>query len=110
MLFSYGNGEYCERGKSFRGEIVLGEHKLYLRRDQDDLAQTYVPLEKIERIRMTWSGLEVQVRPSVAASYAAVIKGSRARINDLARDLARERKLVKRFLKKEWVDETFFDR
>jgi len=110
MLFSYGNGEYVEQGKVSRGEIVLGDHKLYLRSGQGDITRTYIPLEKIERVKRNFQGLEVHVRPSVMASYVALIRGDRRNIKSLIQDLAKRRGLVKRFWKREWYDNSFFDR
>jgi len=110
MLFSYGSGEYIEQGKVSPGEIVLGEHKLYLRSSQGDITRTYIPLEKIERVKRCSGGVEVHVRPSVMASYVAVIKGDRRNISSLIQDLSKRRGLVKRFWRREWYDDSFFDR
>ena len=104
MEFSYGHGIYVEGEKKFEGQIVLGEHKLFLRDASGDLAQTYVPVEKIERIRKTNLGLEVTVRPSIYFRYTALIKGDRQHISELVKDIVRRRGLKRRFLKNEWAE------
>ena len=110
MLFSYGKGEYFEGTKRASGELVLGEHKFYLRGASGDLVQTYVPLEKIERIKRTWSGLELHVRPTMVSSYRALIKGQARHLRELLKDLVARRGLRKRFLFPEWSDQDFFGR
>ena len=51
MEFHYGQGVYIEGQKRFEGEIVLSEHKLFLKDAQkQDIAPTFIPLEKIEKV------------------------------------------------------------
>ena len=107
MEFSYGQGNYIEGEKRLQGQIILGEHKLYLRNADGDLAQSYVPLEKIERIRKTKSGVEVHVRPSTYFRYIALFNGEKKLLSDLVRDIAKRRGLKKQFLKNEWVESEY---
>ena len=72
-----------------------------------DLAQTYVPLEKIERIRKARSGVEVYVRPSTYFRYMALFKGEKKHLIDLVRDIAQRRGLKKQFLRNEWVEDDY---
>lgn len=104
MEFSYGQGNYIEGEKRLQGQIILGEHKLYLRNTDGDLAQSYIPLEKIERIRKTGSGVEVHVRQSTYFRYMALLNGEKKLLSDLVRDIAKRRGLKKQFLKNEWVE------
>lgn len=113
MIFSYGNGEYLEGEKHIKGQIILGEHRLYLKGPQGDLTQTYIPLEKIERIKRVSvrpvlknvAGLDIHVRPSLLIKYVVCLKGEKKYIADLIRDLVSRRGLKKKFLKNEWFDE-----
>ncbi len=107
MEFSYGQGTYIEGEKKLEGQIILGDHKLYLKDANGDLAQTYVPLEKIERIRKTRAGVEVHVRPSTSFRYIAVLNGEKKLLSGLVRDIAKRRGLKKRFLKNEWVESEY---
>ena len=83
MLFSYGEGEYIEGIRHFKGEIVLSEHKLYLRSKNGDFAQTYIPLERIERIKSTFTGVMIFVRFSILECYKMILKGQRKLLSDL---------------------------
>jgi hypothetical protein len=105
MEFSYGAGEYVEGDKKIEGKIILSEHKLYLKGPQGDLAQSYIPLEKIEGLRKTTHGMEVHVRPSLAYRYVALIKGENKHLSELTKDIVERRGLKKRFLRNEWVEE-----
>ena len=106
MVFSYGQGEYCEGPKRVKGQIVLSEHKLYLRGPEGDIAPTYVPLEKIEKVRKTRQGVEVYVRPSLVERYTALFRGERKHLASLLKDLVARRGLRKRgFWANEWVEE-----
>ena len=104
MEFSYGNGEYIEGEKKFAGKIILSEHKLFLKDQSGDIPQTYIPLEKIERLRAVKGGMEVHIRPSLYFQFTALIRGERKLVADLIKDLVKARGLKKQFLRSEWVD------
>ena len=104
MEFSYGQGIYIEENKKLEGQIVLSEHKLYLKDKNGDLAQTYIPLEKIERIRKTRQGVEIHARPTLYYRFVALIKGEKKYLSELTRDLVRRRGLKKQFLRSEWIE------
>jgi len=107
MEFSYGQGVYDEEGKKFEGQIILSEHKLYLKGADGDLAQTYIPLEKIERLRKMRQGVEIYVRPSISSRYVASLKGENKYLSELIRDLVQRRGLKKRFLRNEWIESEY---
>lgn len=104
MLFSFGEGEYFRGSQRFGGQIILGEHKLYLKGPQGELPLTFIPLEKIVRMRRTLAGLEFYVRASMLESYAVLIKGQRRLLSELIKELSARRGLKKQFLRAEWVD------
>ena len=104
MEFSYGQGTYTEGDKRLEGQIILGDHKLYLRNSDGDLAQSYIPIEKIERIKKIRSGIEVHTRPSLYYRYVAVFTGDRKHLSSLVKDIVKRRGLKKKFLKSEWVE------
>jgi len=104
MEFSYGPGQFIEGDKKFKGEIILGQYKLYLRDSSGDLAQTYIPLDKIERIRQTRRGVEIYVRLSIYFRYVTLFEGERQHITELIKDLVKKRALKKQFLKNEWIE------
>ena len=106
MLFSYGEGEYIEGSRHLKGEIVLSEHKLYLRSKNGDFTQTYIPLERIERIKSTFAGVIVFVRPSILEYYHVLLKGQRKLLSDLVKDLVQYRGLKKRVFVREWFDDS----
>ncbi len=114
MIFSYGNGEYLEGNIHVKGQIILGEHRLYLKGAQGDLTQTYIPLEKIERIKIKSRGarlrapameIEVHVRPSLIVKYVVLLTGEKTHLSNLVKDIVKCRGFKKKFLKKEWFDD-----
>jgi len=104
MEFSYQQGTFIEGDKVIEGEIILSEHKLYLRSPSGDLTETYIPLEKIERIKKSSGSLDVHVRPSITIRYVACFKGEAKHISSLAKELVSRRGLKKKFLRNEWVE------
>ena len=105
MTFSYGPGEYKDGLFSARGEILVSAHKLYLRDNGADIPRTYVPLEKIIRLRLRWSCLEVDVVPNMMSRYTAIINGKRSVLKSVVRDLVSQRGLKRVFFRWEWYDE-----
>ncbi len=104
MEFSYGQGAYKEGAKDFSGQIILAEHKLFLRDGQTDILETYVPLEKIEVLCKKGSAMTVFVRPSLYFQYEAIFSGEAKHINELVKDIVKRRGLKKKFWKSEWVE------
>lgn len=104
MVFSYGEGEYIQGDMHLKGEILLSEHKLYLRDRQQELSQTFVPLEKIKKVRRDADGLELDVELSIMIQYTARLRGAKKQMADLCKDLVRARGLKKRFLRREWYE------
>ena len=104
MEFSYGQGRYMEGARDYKGEMSLSEHKLYLRDSGGDITQTYIPLDKIERLRKTRKGIEVHIRPSVSFRYVAHLTGDKKHLSELAHDIVQRRGLKKQFLRSEWIE------
>ena len=104
MIFSYGNGVYQEGKKRLEGTITLSEHKIYLRLGQEDLTASYVPLEKIDYLRLTGKSLQVHVKPTISSQFIAVFTGESLQIKELAKDLVQRRGFKKKFLKNEWYE------
>lgn len=104
MDVTYGQGEYIEDQKHFDGKVILSEHKLFLRGSEGDYAPTYIPLEKIEKIKQTGSGLEVYVFPGIMSRYVAVFKMEKVKMKELVLDLVSRRGLKKKFFSNVWED------
>lgn len=104
MFFSYGEGQYIEGDKNILRQIILGEHKLYLKGPQGDLTQTYIPLEKIVKLKKIPKGLEIHVRPSITIKYIAFLYGDKSKISDLIKDLVSMRGFKKVFWRNEWIE------
>ncbi|MFP4472911.1 MAG: hypothetical protein ACLFPX_03450 [Candidatus Omnitrophota bacterium] len=108
MTFTYGEGKYTRGPVTVRGQILLNEHKLFLRCDGEDLTQTFVPLEKIQRVQKGWSWAVFRVIPSPALRYEVRIETERQNIRELVKDVARLRQLQSRFFGFIWEDRDFF--
>ena len=108
MEITFGEGSYIENKNSYNGLIVVDDFKIYLKEKGESLADTYIPLDKIERVRLTLSGVEIQVKLSASRIYCAFLKGKRANLNKLVTYLVKKLSLKKRFLKKEWKGEISF--
>ena len=106
MEFSYGKGIYLEGSKHIEGEIILGDYKLYLRGTKGDLAQTYIPLDKIKRIFKKGKSIHLHVHPSISFQYVAIIQGEKKLMLDLLKDVVQKRGLKKKFLCNEWIEES----
>ena len=104
MNIGYGHGTYIEGDKKVEGQIILDEHKIFLRSVGSDLVQTFVPLEKIEHLRLSSDGLEMEVRPSLTYRYRALIKGERDMLHEMAREIVVRRNFHKRIFKNEWFE------
>ena len=102
--FSYGQGTYHEGDHHLEGKIVLGEHKLYLKGEKGDLATTYIPLEKITRLKLNGNKLTAFVRPSLSYNYVVTLQGEKKLITDLTNEIILRRGLRKKFLVKEWFE------
>ena len=105
MEILYGQGEYIQSNRRFSGKILLGDYKLYFKDDKGDISSTYIPLEKIERIKKTFKGLQVHVRLSAATGYCALIKAEKKNTEELIGELVKRLHLKKQFLRKEWTGE-----
>jgi len=104
VSFSYGPGRYLRDGREFTGQIILDAHKLFLKGGQGELSLTFIPLEKIYKVRFFWNRLKVFVRPSSFTQFTAVITGERREMQGLVRDLAQRRGFRRKKFGLEWVD------
>ena len=100
----YGDGRFLEGDKDVTGQIILSEHKLFLKGPEGEHAQTFIPLERIERIKKVSKGVQIYVRPSQTYQYVALIEGASKNIDELIKELVRRRNFKKRFLSKEWFE------
>ena len=101
----YGEGVYLAEGKRYQGKIILDE-KLYIKGERE-YPETYVPLEKIEAVRIKGNRMEIKVTPSMITAYIAVIEGKNKELKRLIKDLVLRLGLRKKFLKAEWVGEPY---
>jgi len=97
----YGEGYYIEGTRRIKGRIIIDESRLYLS-GVYDYPNTYIPLEKIEKLRYVRSGLEIKVKLSAANIVRAVISLPAKDIRQLTEDLVKRLHLKKKFLKREW--------
>ena len=104
MEIVYGEGLFIEESATHKGIITLGEHKLFLKTPESDLTRTYIPLEKIESIKLSGCHLSVFVRPGAAFFFTVMIKGENRKIKQLTHELVRRRCLKKRFLRQQWYE------
>ncbi len=93
-------------GRPLRGDLVLTEHKLFLRKGGVDLASTYIPLEKIVGVRRRWGRVTLDVRPSPVTRYTVRIRGTAGRMADLVAALVRRRGLRRKGWFGGWRDST----
>jgi hypothetical protein len=105
MEFSYEAGEFFIDERLFHGQVILSDHKLFLKKEGRELIDTFIPLEKIISIKKSSKGLVFLVRRSQAMQYQAIVSADRKNLNELLKDIIRRRGLKKKFLKQEWVEE-----
>ena len=69
MEFTYGEGNFSQGSSEYKGQIILSEHKLYIKGPSGEYPQTYVPLEKIVRIKKWSNSAVISVDVSMATKY-----------------------------------------
>ncbi len=104
MDVTYGKGVYLEGTTHLEGEIILGDHKLFLKSKDGDLPSSYIPLEKIREVKKITSGFELFVKQTISHSYRAMIRGEAALIKELLKEIVTRRGLTKKFLQQVWFD------
>ena len=77
---------------------------MFLRAQQGDLPETFIPLDKIARLKKIGPGIEIDIHASFTLRYKAKIVAEKKDINDLVQEIVRRRKLKKKFLINEWGD------
>ena len=103
MEFSYGQGSYSEGGNKLEGEIILGDHKLYLKSKAGEFTQTFIALDRIVLIKKNKNGLTIHIRPTPVYYYNALIIGEKKYLAELVKDIVKRLKMKKKFFKNEWV-------
>lgn len=104
MNVTYGPGAFIRENVKLEGTIILSEHKIYVLNQGEELTPSFVPLEKIEIVRLSGKHMEVEVRPAIMSRYRAAFEGERTNIADLAKEIVRRRGFKKRFMKQEWYE------
>ncbi len=101
----YGAGFYLGGGRKYQGEICLDD-KLYIK-GEEDYPETYIPLEKIEAIRIKRNRVQLKVNPSLLTAYTATIEGDRKKLKKLIKDIVEKLGLKKKFFKAEWIGKIY---
>ncbi len=104
MQVTYGSGTYAGNNQQFSGTIILGEHKVFLKNQLEELAPTFVPLEKIERVRLKGNQMILTVRPAIMSRFDAVFQGDPRSIRELTLEIVNRRGLKKKWLVQEWFE------
>ena len=104
MIFAYGAGAFFNGQTKIEGLITLGEHRVYLRTETEDLTSTYVPLEKIDYVRLQADQVHLHVKPTISSQFIATFSGEKSKIQELARDIVQRRGFKKKFLRNEWYE------
>lgn len=104
MNVTYGQGAFVRDHLRLEGTIILSEHKILIVSDGEELSATFIPLEKIEKIRLSGARMQVDVRPAIMSRFRAFYEGNKKNIVDLTHEIVRRRGLKKRFLQNEWYE------
>lgn len=104
MDLTYGQGKFIEKDNVYAGNIILSEHKLFLKKANEDLPQTYVPLEKIEAVTLKNNAAYFFVRQSLHFQYTTCFQGDSKNIKELVSEIVSRRGFKKKFLQNKWVE------
>ena len=104
MNVTYGPGAYLRDGVKLEGTVILSEHKILLVSNGEELTPSFIPLEKIEKIKLVGRQVQIDVRPAIMSRYRAVYEGDKKNIFELAHEIVRRRGLKKKFLQNEWYE------
>ncbi len=102
FIVTYGEGEFIEGQKRIRGRILMDECKLFLQEQGEDIAATFIPVDKIERVKKNRNFLTLEVHLSIFYRYVVNLKGEGEAIKELLGELIRRLHLRKKFLRQEW--------
>ena len=80
MQFSYSDGQFIEGDFSVSGQIILSENKLFLKDSYGDITRTYLPLDKIDRLKRQGASMWVSIKASMSFQYNVQIKGEKKSI------------------------------
>ncbi|MFH1856594.1 MAG: hypothetical protein ABH836_05125 [Candidatus Omnitrophota bacterium] len=103
MEREYAEGFYIESSKKYEGVIAVDGSKLYLKTGQGNLTDTYLPLDKIQKIKKLRRGIEITVKLSAVNGYMAVIRSKKQPLAGLIKYLVNKLNMKKKFLKREWI-------
>lgn len=101
---TYGRGTFTDQEMSYSGTIILSRYKLFLRDAGCDVVDTYMPVEKIDRIVIRKDYADMFVRLSILARYKVMIHAQRKNLRDLVGAIVQRRCLRKKWLRNEWVE------
>ena len=101
----FGEGIFVYRERKFKGKILL-DTKLYICGEKE-YVETYIPLEKIERVKLRKNRIEIDVTPSIVSAYTVVIYSDKKNLKKLAHFLAEKLGLKKKILKSEWYGKPY---
>ncbi|MCK5305663.1 MAG: hypothetical protein KAJ66_00840 [Candidatus Omnitrophica bacterium] len=104
MNKKYGRGCYTERHKRFEGDVCLDQNRLYVEGEKNT-AGTYIPLEKIVKVRVVSGGVEITARLAATNVLRVIISLPSAALRGLIKDIVGILHLKKRFLRREWSGE-----
>ncbi|MCA9402716.1 MAG: hypothetical protein KC897_02950 [Candidatus Omnitrophica bacterium] len=104
MNVTYGQGAFVRDNLRLEGTIILSEHKILIVSGGEELSATFIPLEKIEKVRLSGARIQVDVRPAIMSRYRAAYEGDKKNITELTHEIVRRRGLKKRFLQNEWFE------
>ncbi len=104
LTFAYGEMEYRRGRRIYHGQVILTGHKLYVKGHEGEIAETFIPLEKIYKIKIFWNVLRVYVRPSSVMEFHVKIIGPAQSLRSLVSDLVDHRQMQRRLFGLEWID------
>jgi len=98
----YGHGIYLSGNRRYEGIVTL-DGKLCLKDGNGtEITATFIPLERIEFMKMHPDKIEIRVFPSVVSSYTACIVMRRKLMKKLALDVAARASMKKHLFFKRW--------
>ncbi|MCK4519201.1 MAG: hypothetical protein KAU12_03670 [Candidatus Omnitrophica bacterium] len=104
MIKEYGRGYYRENHRRYAGVVCVDGSRLYIEGEKST-AGTYVPLEKIVKVRAVSGGVEITARLAATNVLRVIISLPSRALRVLIKDIVGTLHLKKRFLRREWSGE-----
>lgn len=104
MIKKYGKGYYKENHRRYAGVVCIDRSRLYIEGEKNT-AGTYVPLEKIVKVKVVAGGVEITARLAAANVLRVIISLPSRALRGLIKDIVGTLHLKKRFLRREWSGE-----